>query len=101
LAIDKATVDIKNNKRENSKIIVVLATDGLPTDKYGIQNKYALKLTELAAIKLKQISNLTLVVIKIGRFSDNFLKNISDEIIGVNGFSELDGILSTSKILCG
>lgn len=78
--------------RPGSRRIVVLATDGRPTDNFGLPSD--LSLTQKAAMELRKDTGALLVLIKIGYdFSPNFLKNETDVIIQIDNYDALTSLI--------
>jgi hypothetical protein len=99
----RQSVFVPSNLRIQSKRVVIIATDGFPTDKYGEENAATNALTETAALNLKSEDNVILIVIRIGfSVSNTWLVDIADYIYDIATFNELYGLLEdlTSKLSC-
>jgi len=89
------------NRRENSFRIVILVTDGFPTDNRGLTNPSLNTATENAAVQLRDEDDVIFIFVKVGTdYPVNWFNQVAEKVYEVASFSQLYELLERDDFLC-
>ena len=97
-AIDhvRTTMFTPENYRQDAFRVVILGTDGFPTNIFGINDDVLANETEVAAEKLRDEDDVLFVFLRIGNatlYPPNWFEEVADKIYAVASFSALSTLL--------